>query len=139
MILFHLLLGHLVGDYLLQSRLMATDKGQHRSWRGLLYCVAHCLLYTLTVVLFLFPWLDWLTYPALVIGVFLSHFIVDRYSLANWWARVIRGRSFEAARQEPDSDKRPFTIAFTCVVYAVSDNTMHLLLMYGLLQLLHMV
>lgn len=34
--------------------------------------------------------------------------------------------AFAKAAAEPDPEKRPFSIAFTCVVYIVVDNTMHL-------------
>lgn len=125
-----LLLGHLVGDYLFQNNWMAQRKGAH-----LLPCVVHCVFYTLTVCVFTSgsPW--WAA------CVFLSHFPVDRWSLADKWLRLIGGRSiteylenghegvpaFESSRQRDN-----YVVlrgGFSSLVYAVADNTLHLLLM----------
>lgn len=46
------LLGHLVGDYLLQSQWMAVNKSS-RGWFGTLTCTVHVAVYTLAIVTFL--------------------------------------------------------------------------------------
>jgi len=90
-----ILLGHMVGDYLLQNKWMAMNKSA-----STLKCAVHCLVYTLAVVAFTTPFFDravWLgaTYPdwRWVLAVFLSHFLIDRWSLADRWLGLIDGRS----------------------------------------------
>lgn len=145
-VFFKLLMGHMVGDYLLQGKTMATDKGQSNTLKGWGWCILHCVLYTLSIcaflllnltVIFSFPFLsievigsvEWWFF----IGIFLSHFIVDKFSLASIWLKMIRGRTFEDAMNEPNEEKRPFSIAFACIVYVAVDNTMHFLLMWPVL------
>ena len=107
---------------------MATSKGQSASVSGWLWCTLHCLIYSSAVCLFLWRF-EWVLFGL----IFLSHFPVDKFSLADKWNGLIRGRTKAAA--EPDPEKRPFSIAFTCIVYVVVDNTMHLLLMWAALSL----
>jgi hypothetical protein len=118
-----ILLGHLVGDYLLQSKAMAIKKSE-RTFRGQMYCLAHCLIYTATVCLFLKKksW-RWLTM------IFLTHWPIDRWSLASKWLWMIRGRDVIAAFQSKD-EYALIDLIFSCLVYATTDNTMHLLLMW---------
>lgn len=125
---FRLLLGHLVGDYMLASSVMQTTKGQAKTWQGWAWCALHCAIYTATICLFLWRW-DFV----FVLLIFNSHFWIDKFSLAEKWGELTGGRTFAKAAAEPDDAKRPFSIAFTCLVYAMVDNTMHLLLMWGIL------
>jgi len=125
---FHHLLGHLVGDYVLTSSPMQTTKGQSRNWQGWAWCFLHCFIYTVSICVFLWRF-DWLFF----ILIFNSHFWIDKFSLAEKWAQLTGGRTFAKAAAEPDEAKRPFSIAFTCLVYAVVDNTFHLLLMWLIL------
>jgi hypothetical protein len=128
-----LLLGHLVGDYLLQNNWMAQRKGAH-----IFPCIVHCLLYTAVVCSFtsFSPW--WMA------AVFLSHFPVDRWSLADKWLRAGSGRSLaeyleHGTENVPTSQDNPDLGAnyavlrggFTVLVYTVADNTIHILLMLG--------
>lgn len=136
----NLILGHLVGDYLFQNKWMALSKG-NSSWR----CFVHCLVYTVTVVSFTWCSLkaDW----RWILLVFLAHFVVDRWSLADKWLDLIGGRSLCDFKQKghlevprnPDFTSRGdnewknywcLRGGFTALVYAVADNTMHLVLMY---------
>lgn len=133
-IFFRLLMGHMVGDYVLQSTMMATAKGQSRTVQGWAWCTLHCIIYTISICLFL-----WQISLLLFVGIFLSHFFVDKFSLADKWSALMKGRTFAAAQTEPDKEKRPFTIAFTCLCYTAIDNTMHFLLMWGVLWALGIV
>lgn len=118
-----IVLGHLVGDYLLQSKVMALKKSE-RNCNGIFWCTIHCLLYTASVCLFLWP------VKPLIIGlIFLSHWPIDRWSLASWWLKLIKGRDFVSAYQSP-GQYREIDIAFSCLVYTVVDNTMHLILLW---------
>ena len=117
------LLGHLVGDYLLQSKSMALGKSE-KGWKGIGWCGIHCLIYTASVCLFL-----WTADPLIFILVFLSHWPIDRWSLASWWLKLIRGRSIVAAYYSKD-EFRDVDLSFSVLVYTVADNTMHLILLW---------
>lgn len=121
--MFEVLLGHLIGDYLLQSRNMALIKSK-KTWRGLGWCVFHCLVYTASVCLFL-----WTAKPLIVVLVFLSHFPIDRWSSAAAWLKIVHGRDIMAAYKSQDK-YREIDISFSCLVYAVVDSTMHLVLLW---------
>ncbi|HVT58578.1 MAG TPA: DUF3307 domain-containing protein [Thermoanaerobaculia bacterium] len=113
------LLGHLAGDYLLQTKRMALGKSRP-GWSGALLCTAHVLIYTAAVCVML----SW-TRPMAWLLVFAPHWVIDRWSLAGAWLKLIRGRTFESAylSKEP---YREFDIAFTSLVYTAVDNTFHL-------------
>lgn len=132
-----LVMGHLIGDYILQNNWMAQRKGAHY-----FPCIVHCLIYTtvVTATTTLNPW--W----ALV--VFLSHFPIDKYSLADKWLEAYGGRSLQRylARGHLDVPNMMITdnmsepipmrdnyirlrAGFTTFVYIMVDNTMHMMLM----------
>ncbi|KEO83671.1 DUF3307 domain-containing protein [Tumebacillus flagellatus] len=100
------LIGHLVGDYLLQNDWMALNK-KKKSWRGELACNVHCVLWTLSVLLFT-GWWDWR--HALL--VYLSHYILDRSPLIKIIVNFIN-----IGKPQP-------------WVYIMYDNTLHLLFLY---------
>ena len=79
-----LLVGHLVGDYLLQNRWMAEKK--ITQWVALL---VHVTVYTSTVAL-LAHFAGGLTWPAVTL-IFLSHMVLDRRGFVNFWTRRITG------------------------------------------------
>lgn len=117
-----LVLGHLIGDYLLQSRQMALKKSAPgRS--GLIWCLAHCLLYTAVICLFTSSW-DLIKISL----IFMSHFPIDRWSLAGKWLQLIKGRDFFAAYHSK-AEFHEIDLSFSTIVYVVVDNTFHLLLM----------
>ncbi len=118
------LLGHLVGDYLLQSKRMALGKSQE-GIAGIGWCAFHVALYTAAVAVF------WQRFDLVtLLLIFVPHFVMDRYSLGSAWLKLIRGRTFESAYTSTDK-YREFDIAFTCLVYAVVDNTFHLLSLWA--------
>jgi hypothetical protein len=75
--------------------------------------------------------------------VFLSHFAIDRWSLADRWLRWIGGRAPTVYPEDGDKNipewVKPALLAnytrlrggFTALVYTIVDNTMHVLLMLG--------
>lgn len=123
--MFTLLLGHFVGDYLLQNRAMMLNKSK-KGREGIFWCTLHCTIYTAIVCLFL-----WTLNPLIVAIVFVSHWPIDRWSLANKWIRLIRGRDPNATYFSKEID-----MAFYAIVYVVTDNTMHILLIWLAMQLL---
>ena len=134
-----LVLGHLVGDYLLQNKWMAMNKSGN--WYT---CFIHCMIYTATVSLFTYGSIHtfysfWL-WP---LAIFATHFPIDYWSLADKWLDFIEGRSIKDFLKRGHDDLGPMTVnmpdtrnhhilrgGFTALVYATADNTMHLVLMY---------
>lgn len=123
-----ILFGLWVGDYWLQPKWMAIMKGQ-KGWKGFLVCVLHSVIYTLTTCLFL-----WHISPLLFCAIFVSHFFIDRYSLALVWLRLIHGRDFYAEKDidYPDNWSRVL-VPFACDVYIQVDNSMHIVLLWYML------
>ena len=126
--MFEMLLGHLVGDYLLQNNWMALSKSKH-SGLGFFTCVVHCVLYTIAVCTIMWVWdINW------VIAVFLSHFVIDKYGIPEMYLKFINGRSLQSFLDNPENKEYTPYIGlrsgFYIFVYVVVDNTMHLLLMY---------
>ena len=97
-----LLLGHLVGDYLLQNRWMALNKHKNA-----LICFFHAAVYT-TSVMIICGWTDWKWWVVLS-----SHFLIDYYRIGAIWSKYIKGET-----------ELPWSI--------LSDNTMHLLILWVL-------
>lgn len=77
-----LLVGHLVGDYLLQTAWMADRKAEQ--WLPL---VVHGAVYTLSVWLLSLP-AGGLSHRGLAV-VFVTHLIVDRRQAVGWWVRNV--------------------------------------------------
>jgi Protein of unknown function (DUF3307). len=136
---FHLILGHLLGDFVLQNNWMAMRKGAK-----LFPCLVHCFIYTACV-----GFLTTLN-PYWLLVVFLSHFFIDRYSLADKWLKLINGRSLEVfihfghmgiPDSLPENEKQNYRIlrgSFAALVYTAVDNTFHFILMaLGYLLLKH--
>ena len=118
-----LVLGHLAGDYLLQSQAMALNKSLP-SWKGIAWCSWHCLVYTISVCLFL-----WTINPWVVCLIFASHWPIDRWSLGQKWLDLIKGRNFVMAYYS-NEQYREVDLTFSCIVYTVVDNTWHVLIMW---------
>lgn len=126
--MFELLLGHMVGDYLLQNNWMALNK--HKSTLiGWATCTTHCSLYTVAVCVFTGGWLT--HWPWVV---FASHLLIDKFSLGEVYLRLVGGRSVTHYLQHPNNVEwgpmAEVQAGFTAFVYAVVDNTLHLLVMY---------
>jgi hypothetical protein len=137
---FELLLGHLTGDYLLQNEFLALNKSKN-TWTGWLAAIIHCLLYTFAVCLFMWKFdLMWICI------VWLSHFPIDKFALAEKYMHYIKGKGMKDFVKKDDVhyvDKIPINRydllegGFTSIVYTLTDNTMHLLLMWGAYKLFY--
>ena len=128
-IFIKMFLGHLTADFLLQNREMALRKSE-KSWTGLVWCILHCLIYTITICVFL-----WTADSLIIFLIFLSHFPIDRWSLTKSWLKFIGGRDILTAHDSKEK-YHEVDLAFSCIVYAVSDNTIHLILLYGITKLI---
>jgi len=73
--------------------------------------------------------------------VFISHFPIDRYSLADKWLQLIKGRTLKGFMKEGNEDiltkitveRENYRIlrgSFHSLVYTIVDNTFHLAIMY---------
>lgn len=132
-----LLLGHLAGDYVLQNSWMALNKRQN-----LIICVIHCAVYTFCVCAGLFLFNVPLSF-LLLIGIFISHFILDSTTLVDKWMRFYGITSFTGCvpyrsnfkhRKVPDwtamiTVSQVIQTAFGTFVYIAVDNTLHLIMM----------
>ena len=105
----NIILGHMIGDYLLQSDWMVINK-KLKGTKGFLACVIHCLIWATSVYVFGF-----LNSKSLVVFLllFLSHYILDRTNFVKWYCN--------ASRIMPNPSVWKIIIV---------DNTLHLLMIY---------
>jgi hypothetical protein len=77
------LIGHLVGDYLLQNDYLAQGKKESS-----VICAVHCLLYTFAI------W--WFTSWSMLFlsAVLVTHFLIDRWGFVKWFMRVNQQEAF---------------------------------------------
>jgi hypothetical protein len=120
-----LLLGHLIGDYLLQNDWMALNKKKRLGVAAL-----HSAIWTASVITLVPELLGLIP----ILAVFVSHLLLDATDVVDRWLHLIRGRSYARARayteaNHPELHQR-FYIAYTALVQAVADNTLHLLFLY---------
>lgn len=100
-----LLVGHLVGDYVLQNAWMANNKTKQ-----LLPLLTHSLVYTFTLFIFSLR-IAPLNYLALLL-IFTSHVLLDNRRLVSWWVSTI--------------NKSPNLTWLSIVI----DQTFHILVIY---------
>lgn len=156
--LFRLLLGHFVGDYLLQNNFLALNKKKDIAVAGI-----HCLIWTISVFIFILPelthWVDgyviipshpqpvhdaFFRFYIIAFLLFISHFIFDATDLLERYFQLIRGRSYKIAkeyieRKDVTDEQRGYMLAYTALVQTVADNTLHLLCIYAIIRLLGVV
>lgn len=148
--MIELLLGHLAGDYLLQNEWMALNKSKN-TLNGWMAALVHCVIYTLAVCVFMQDF-----QPIWMAVVFLTHFPIDKFRLAEHYMHFIKGKGMRdyvnkdivppmrAIPTKRDIDaRRPLNRydmlegGFTSLVYSVTDNAMHLILMWGAYQIIY--
>ena len=126
--MYEMLLGHLCGDYLLQNGYLAKNKSNN-DLAGWLAAFIHCILYTFSVCLFM-----WNFHLIWIAVVFCSHFFIDKFAFGKWYLKHIKGLEMDDYRWEYHGE---LTAGFTAVVYTITDNTMHLILMWGAYKLIY--
>ncbi|RLI38831.1 hypothetical protein DRO66_00480, partial [Candidatus Bathyarchaeota archaeon] len=84
------LIAHLIGDFLLQNNWMALNKTKKTT-----PLIVHAYLYSFCMLAF-FPTMG----PYRFFSVFFLHALIDMFSLADKWLRLIRGRSFESVDKQ---------------------------------------
>ena len=118
--MIELLIGHLVGDYVLQNDWMAKTKSKV-GFVGMVACTVHCILYAAAVVAFVilggWRWHGSIGHSALLAFAvaFCTHYPIDRISAAKYWMKFYGQTS---------------TGPFAATIYVAVDNTFHLALMY---------
>ena len=111
-LMIKIILGHFVGDFFFQTKDMAGNK-YLPGHKGFLWCSLHVFLYTSTVAVFTQNFS-----LIFLLGVFLPHWIVDRYRLAYHWMRFM-GRAELLTNPEPNKAQ------FGPVIYVAMDQTIH--------------
>ena len=101
------IIGHLVGDYLLQNDYAAKNKKLSS-----VTCAVHCLIWTTCVCLF--AWWPW--WAGLIL--FVEHFAQDRWNLIAWHMDKIGQRGFRTGPCAPWSA-------------IVVDNVFHILAIWA--------
>lgn len=117
------IVAHLVGDYILQSHWMATEKTKQS-----FAAAAHAVCYTLPFVL--------ITQSAVALGIICgTHFLIDRYRLARFvvWLKNgpvnYIGRGYVAWKPTTATgyaDDVPAWLSVWLLIWA--DNTMHIII-----------
>lgn len=106
-----LLIGHFIGDWMLQNDWMARSK-RGRWWSA--SCVVHCLVYTSTLVLI--AWFGSgrtaeLTQLAfLFLSTLLTHWLIDGFNLAKHWGRIVNQTQNESVRIVVDQTMHLFVL-----------------------------
>jgi hypothetical protein len=112
------LVAHAVGDYILQSHWMATEKTKKT-----VAALAHALTYSLVFLVFRPSMAAWLL-------IFSTHFVIDRWRLARY---VVWAKNWLAPTNKPWSDcsgtgyptDTPPWLAVWLLI--IADNTLHVL------------
>ena len=144
--MFEMLLGHLAGDYLFKNEWMAMNKSKN-TWIGWLSALVHCVIYTFAICMFMQNF-D----PIWIVAVFLTHFPIDKFMLAEKYLHFIKGKGLKDYVRKDDWINelkyvpKPNKVlnrydalegGFTALVYTVTDNAMHLILMWGAYQIIY--
>ena len=113
-----LLLGHLVGDWMLQNDWMAENKQRALfTAAGMLHFVIYTFSVATTLLLFTGTPLTAIQLLRFILIVFTTHWLIDALNLASRWATII---------QQTD----------IAVVRIAVDQTFHLLVLAGLVEFL---
>lgn len=103
---------HLVGDYLLQNDYMAAEKTKNSG-----VALAHASIYSIPFYLLVpdntFWW--WL--------IFGSHFLIDRYRLAQYWIRLVNWK-WDSDNFGYSEDKPKWMSVWLLIIV---DNTFHII------------
>lgn len=117
----NLIIGHFVGDYLLQNQWMALTKSRPGR-QGDIACTAHVMLYTLSVASWADVWSPWF-----LAAVFIPHWIIDRWSVGNLILTFKNGYGLMETwkHDEGTLEMQIWKLAFAAPIYIMNDNTLH--------------
>lgn len=112
---------HLLGDFFLQNDWMAVNKSKYNKL-GWLTCSLHCLLYSIPFGLYYHSW------PVFLL-ILLSHFLVDKFSIAKYITRFVNWNwKTDLGFSE---DRPPF---LTVWIHIIRDNSIHIAGNYLIIQ-----
>lgn len=106
------IVAHLVGDYLLQSHWMATEKTKQNGAAAI-----HAVTYTLPFAL-----ITWS--PLALVAICASHFLIDRFRLARFVVWAKSGASGPVTATGYADDVPPWLAVWLLII---ADNTLHIL------------
>jgi len=117
-------LAHAVGDYILQSHWMATEKTKRSLAAGI-----HAVTYTL-------PFLFLTQSPAALAFICGTHFLIDRFRLARWIVWIKNGYAFKRPALADGVIGQPTSTGYADDVPAwlsvwlliIADNILHVVL-----------
>lgn len=109
------ILAHLVGDYILQSHWMATEKTKRSVAAGV-----HALTYTLPFALLT-------QVPAALAAICGTHFLIDRFRLARWVVWLKNGYAFRGATITGTGYRDDVPAWLSVWLLIIADNTLHLI------------
>lgn len=89
------IVGHLVGDYIIQTDWMALNK-KKPGMDGLFPCVVHCVLWACSVMLFSGCW----SIPLAAL-LFSTHLVQDGTSIVRDWMRLVGQEQFATGACSP--------------------------------------
>lgn len=112
----HQLLLHLIGDYIVQNDWMALNK-KKPGRLGFFACLVHCITYSVPFLLIT----DNLYQFAVI---FVTHFIIDRWHLVDWFLAIRNGVNH--IDNFGFSTERPGYISIW--LYIITDNVFHVLI-----------
>lgn len=127
-----MMLGHFVGDYLLQNQWMALNKSKP-GWIGFLACTLHVVLYTASV-----EYIASVYNPLALALIFIPHWLIDRFSLAKpflKWKNGGRGMDDIFKVGDTITQEKIWEASFSAPVYIMNDNTMHFLCLLAIAKL----
>ena len=107
------IIGHLVGDYLLQNDFLAQEKK-----RDSFVCALHCFTYTVSVLAFSGWWQAKIGWELVAMAIFIPHFLIDRWGFVPWYMRKIGQEKFMGPPLGPWS-------------IIVVDNVLHLVCLHA--------
>lgn len=120
-----LLIAHLLGDWIFQSRKVAVLKGK-QTIAGWAACFFHVSVYTLIFVLLIKS--QTLLFYA---SIFVPHFVIDKWSLMSKWQKLRDGEYwYDSYLNQPTSFMERVEAGFAALRYTVEDNTIHLICLY---------
>lgn len=111
------IIGHLVGDYLLQNDWMALNKKKADPY-GNFACVVHCGIWSMCVLVFS-GWYHARPLSLLCAILFFTHYIQDRTQIVKFWMTKIN--------RQPEFVKPPMAPWSIIVV----DNVWHILTIWA--------
>jgi hypothetical protein len=135
---FNFIIGHIVGDYILQNNWMALNKKN-----SVMAALVHCIVYTVAICVSIYQTLLQQSIERIIIVailVFLSHVVLDYTDLVDSFLHAIRGRSwkrsFDLASKQVNQNIASAIIAYTAIVQTVVDNALHIIMMYFIFKLI---